>query len=100
MDRISPSPYPNVLQLPLGHASRSSTVLGRDAATSYADVNLEFEQEAYGPLEKPEDQFEVRMGPQDPDNPKSWSRAYRWYITALSAILLLNAYVVVSFHAT
>ncbi|KAI0739594.1 MFS general substrate transporter [Daedaleopsis nitida] len=31
------------------------------------------------------------MGPDDPDNPKAWSRLYRWYITMLSAILLLNA---------
>ncbi|TFK80170.1 MFS general substrate transporter [Polyporus arcularius HHB13444] len=31
------------------------------------------------------------MGPEDPDNPQKWSRAYRWYITMLAAILLLNA---------
>lgn len=39
------------------------------------------------------DPFEVRMGPNDADNPKSWSKTYRWYVTALSALLLLNAYV-------
>ncbi|TBU37202.1 MFS general substrate transporter [Dichomitus squalens] len=31
------------------------------------------------------------MGPNDPDNPKTWSKVYRWYVTALSALLLLNA---------
>ncbi|KAI0776897.1 MFS general substrate transporter [Trametes elegans] len=31
------------------------------------------------------------MSPDDPDNPKTWSRPYRWYITMLSAVLVLNA---------
>ncbi|KAI0822202.1 MFS general substrate transporter [Trametes gibbosa] len=31
------------------------------------------------------------MRPDDSDNPKSWSRPYRWYITMLSAMLVLNA---------
>ncbi|EIW63711.1 MFS general substrate transporter [Trametes versicolor FP-101664 SS1] len=31
------------------------------------------------------------MGPDDPDNPKTWSRPYRWYVTMLSAVLVLNA---------
>ncbi|KAH9920854.1 MFS general substrate transporter [Epithele typhae] len=31
------------------------------------------------------------MGPQSPDNPKTWSKGYRWYITTLAAVLLLNA---------
>lgn len=39
------------------------------------------------------DPFEVTMGPNDADNPKSWSKTYRWYVTGLSALLLLNAYV-------
>ncbi|PIL32623.1 hypothetical protein GSI_05327 [Ganoderma sinense ZZ0214-1] len=39
------------------------------------------------------DPFEVRMGPNDVDNPLSWSKTYRWYVTGLSALLLLNAYV-------
>nr|VWP00313.1 Calcium/proton exchanger [Ganoderma boninense] len=37
------------------------------------------------------DPFEVSMGPNDVDNPKSWSKTYRWYVTGLSAVLLLNA---------
>lgn len=39
------------------------------------------------------DPFEVTMGPDDADNPKAWSRPYRWYITMLSGVLVLNAYV-------
>ncbi|KAH9853006.1 MFS general substrate transporter [Lenzites betulinus] len=31
------------------------------------------------------------MAPDDPDNPKTWSRPYRWYVTMLSAVLVLNA---------
>ena len=62
------------------------------------DINLEFEHEAYGPApgEKPEDSFEVIMQPDDPDNPKAWSRPYRWFVTMLSAVLVLNAYVLSS----
>ncbi|KAI1789345.1 MFS general substrate transporter [Ganoderma leucocontextum] len=37
------------------------------------------------------DPFQVSMGPNDADNPKSWCKTYRWYVTALSALLLLNA---------
>lgn len=46
-----------------------------------------------GPEGEKPDPFEARMGPNDSDNPKSWSKVYRWYVTALSALLLLNAYV-------
>ncbi|KAI0674023.1 MFS general substrate transporter [Trametes maxima] len=31
------------------------------------------------------------MKPDDPDNPKTWSYAYRWYVTMFSAVLVLNA---------
>ncbi|KAI0776346.1 MFS general substrate transporter [Trametes elegans] len=31
------------------------------------------------------------MKPDDPDNPKAWSRAYRWYVTMFAALLVLNA---------
>lgn len=59
------------------------------------DINTQFEHQAYGPApgENIEDQFEVTMGLQDPDNPKTWGRVYRWYITMAAALLLLNAYV-------
>ncbi|KAF8595800.1 MFS general substrate transporter [Ceratobasidium sp. AG-I] len=30
-------------------------------------------------------------GPDDPDNPKNWSRAFRWYLTILGGITVLNA---------
>ncbi|OJT09245.1 hypothetical protein TRAPUB_14320 [Trametes pubescens] len=77
-------------------SSRSSTIVDpedRRREEQDEDVNSEFEHEAYGPAagEKPVDPFEVTMGPDDPDNPKSWSRPYRWYITMLSAVLVLNA---------
>ncbi len=74
----------------------SSTVVGnntrREDPADEEDVNSAFEREAYGtPTGEKADPFEVKMGPEDPDNPQKWSRAYRWYITMLAAILLLNA---------
>ncbi|KAG8782414.1 hypothetical protein FRC12_020848, partial [Ceratobasidium sp. 428] len=30
-------------------------------------------------------------GPNDPANPKNWSRPYRWYLTILGGITVLNA---------
>ncbi|KDN53529.1 putative mfs-multidrug-resistance transporter [Tilletiaria anomala UBC 951] len=30
-------------------------------------------------------------GEDDSENPKNWSRAYRWYLTALSGVLVLNS---------
>ncbi|CAE6425089.1 unnamed protein product [Rhizoctonia solani] len=30
-------------------------------------------------------------GPDDPGNPKNWSRAFRWYLTALGGVAVLNA---------
>ncbi|KAI8976291.1 MFS general substrate transporter [Trametes punicea] len=81
-------------------SSRSSTIVdavdrpqGQREEEDEDDVNSQFEHEAYGPAagEKPVDPYEVTMPPDHPDNPKAWSRAYRWYITMLSALLVLNA---------
>ncbi|OBZ73285.1 hypothetical protein A0H81_07031 [Grifola frondosa] len=57
------------------------------------DVNSQFEREAYGPEvgEKDWDEFEITMGPDDPQNPHNWSRLYRWYITLVAGFLVLNA---------
>lgn len=79
-------------------SSRSSTIVDQGEPTEGdgEDVNSTFAREAYGPPdgEKPQDPFEVTIGPDDPQNPKTWSRPYRWYLTMLAAVLLLNAYVV------
>ncbi|RDX41756.1 MFS general substrate transporter [Lentinus brumalis] len=71
----------------------SATIDPGSASRQDVDINAQFEHEAYGPAagEEPEDSFEVNIPLDDPANPKSWSRAYRWYITALSAMLLFNA---------
>jgi hypothetical protein len=29
-------------------------------------------------------------GPDDPENPKNWSYAYKWWVTAIVCILSLN----------
>lgn len=97
---MPPQSHSNASPLQLEDNSRASTIvdpeIGRPRGDDEdEDVNSEFEREAYGPPEgeKGVDPYEVRMGPQDPDNPKTWPRPYRWYITMLSAVLLLNAYV-------
>ena len=77
-------------------SSRTPTFVEQPGqADDHEDINLEFEHEAFGPGpgEKPENSFEVVMGPDDSDNPKAWARSYRWFITMLSAVLVLNAYV-------
>ncbi|TFY79319.1 hypothetical protein EWM64_g4693 [Hericium alpestre] len=38
-----------------------------------------------------EDPFLVTFPPDDKENPKNWSGLYRWYLTAASGILVLNA---------
>ncbi|KAI0788630.1 MFS general substrate transporter [Abortiporus biennis] len=57
------------------------------------DLNSEAEREEYGPApgEKGWDSFEVRFDPDSPENPQNWSKAQRWYLTALAGMLLLNA---------
>ncbi|KAI0808175.1 MFS general substrate transporter [Fomes fomentarius] len=86
---------PDVATTSVDASSRSLTIVdqGDLAEGDGDDVNSTFEREAYGPPdgEKPEDPFEVRIGPDDPQNPKTWSRPYRWYLTMLAAVLLLNA---------
>ncbi|PCH34693.1 MFS general substrate transporter [Wolfiporia cocos MD-104 SS10] len=58
-----------------------------------ADVETEFEREGLGPKagEKDWDPYEAQLPEGDPDNPKSWSRPYRWYLTMLGGLLVMNA---------
>ena len=83
-----------------GAASRSSsTVIGENDRQpnehAREDLNEEYHREAYGPDpgEKGWDQYEVRFAPNDPEDPQNWSRAQRWFLTILSGLLVLNAYV-------
>ena len=43
------------------------------------------------PEVKTEADYEVSFGPDDMDNPHSWSRTSRWYITFLGGMLGVNA---------
>lgn len=43
------------------------------------------------PEDNTEEDYEVRFGPDDLDNPHSWSRASRWYVTFLGGMLGVNA---------
>ena len=76
-------------------SSRTPTFVDPAERADNEDVVSQFQHEAYGPGpgEKPEDSFEITMNPNDPDNPKTWSRPYRWFVTMLAAVLVLNAYV-------
>lgn len=57
------------------------------------DINKEEEENAYGPAAtgKKVDPFEVGWEKDDLENPKNWSRVYRWYITMVGGLLVLNA---------
>ncbi|KAL1405775.1 hypothetical protein Q8F55_007448 [Vanrija albida] len=50
------------------------------------EVERELEREAKGP-----DPFAVKFEPGEKINPKNWSIAYRWYLTTLGGILVLNS---------
>ncbi|KAL6299148.1 MFS general substrate transporter [Sparassis latifolia] len=53
------------------------------------------EHKANQALEKERDtdvpDYEVRFDADDPDNPKNWSLAYRWYLTMVAGLLVMNA---------
>ena len=74
--------------------SHTSTIVDDDLALARQEtVEEEFEREALGPKpgEKGWDKYEVTIGPDDPEHPQNWSRAYRWYLTMLGGLLVLNA---------
>ena len=48
------------------------------------------------PEENGEDEFEVKIGLDDPEHPHNWSRLYRWYLTMIGGLLVMNAYVLCS----
>lgn len=76
-------------------ASQDSVTVYSHEAHEPHDINEEFEREAYGPPpdEKGVDPFEVRFEAESPEDPHNWSRALRWYLTMLTGVLVLNAYV-------
>ncbi|CCM02337.1 uncharacterized protein FIBRA_04429 [Fibroporia radiculosa] len=73
--------------------SHSSTVVESPHDREDDDVLSQFERETYGPHEgeKGWDKYEVTIAEDDPEHPKSWSRVYRWYLTMLAGVLVLNA---------
>ncbi|KZT04040.1 MFS general substrate transporter [Laetiporus sulphureus 93-53] len=75
--------------------SHSPTIVDdlEEEALAEDEVQSEFHLEAYGPHpgEKGWDSFEVTIPLDDPENPKSWSRPYRWYLTMLGSVLVFNA---------
>ncbi|KII83705.1 hypothetical protein PLICRDRAFT_58175 [Plicaturopsis crispa FD-325 SS-3] len=44
-----------------------------------------------GPEKNTVDPYQVTFDENDPENPKSWSRAKRWYLTGLGGMFVLNA---------
>ncbi len=78
-------------QVAIEPSSQTATFI-ESADRSQEDVDAMAQAPGEG---EPEDSFEMVMGPNDPDNPKTWSRPYRWLITMTAAILVMNAYVFV-----
>ena len=76
--------------------SHSSTIVDDNAAREHHEAaEQDTERSALGskPEEKGEDEFEVKIGLDDPEHPHNWSRLYRWYLTAIGGLLVMNAYV-------
>ncbi|EPS93497.1 hypothetical protein FOMPIDRAFT_1026518 [Fomitopsis schrenkii] len=73
--------------------SHTSTIVDDLPLARQETVEEEFEREALGPKpgEDGWDKFEVTIGLDDPEHPMNWSRAYRWYLTMLGGLLVLNA---------
>ncbi|KAG9000520.1 hypothetical protein FRB90_011795 [Tulasnella sp. 427] len=71
------SSFTEELTVVVGSRSTSPSVIGSDAVKSES---------------KTEDPYLVTWDdPDDPENPKNWSVLYRWYITAISGLLVLSA---------
>lgn len=93
--------------------SATPTVVDGASNASRESLNEEIGRELFpGPEEKKKDPFLVEFDEVDPENPKvggylpltrssrrlpspvqTWSEAYRWYLTMLGGLLVLNAYV-------
>ncbi|KAL5535339.1 hypothetical protein ACEPAF_3433 [Sanghuangporus sanghuang] len=55
-------------------------------------LNDQFQHRFFpGAEEQKKDPYLVEFDPDDPLDPKNWSRAYRWYLTILGGMLVLNA---------
>lgn len=88
---IDPFPRVNTIETPpptSGHASADDRTI--------VDGDMKDEVDAPGEpklSEKVEQSpYLVRWdGPDDPENPKNWSRLYRWLLTMASSLLVLNA---------
>lgn len=95
-EQVHQEPYRSKSQLDKASFHTSTTVSPCENPQPCQDehASIRLGDQAYGPASKEEertDAFEVKMPAGDPANPNSWSHAYRWYITVLSGIMLLNA---------
>ncbi|KAG8933240.1 hypothetical protein FRC01_010229 [Tulasnella sp. 417] len=89
---IDPFPRVNTLETPpptSGHASAADdkTIVDDDGQN---EVDAPGEPKLSEKVEQ--SLYLVRWdGPDDPENPKNWSRLYRWFLTMASSLLVLNA---------
>ncbi|EJD04797.1 MFS general substrate transporter [Fomitiporia mediterranea MF3/22] len=73
-----------------GYVSATATIFEDRSETN--TINEQFELQFYpGPEQKAQDDHLVEFDPDDPLNPKNWSRSYRWLLTVLSGVIVLNA---------
>ncbi|KAG9033819.1 hypothetical protein FS837_002381 [Tulasnella sp. UAMH 9824] len=66
------------------HGSRGNANAGGDLVDAPGEPKLDEKTEHSRYLVKWD-------GPDDPENPKNWSVGYRWYITGIAGLLVLNA---------
>ncbi|EJD04165.1 MFS general substrate transporter [Fomitiporia mediterranea MF3/22] len=73
-------------------ATASATPTIFEDRSETGSVNEQFQHQFFPGLEeRKKDPYLVEFDPDDPLNPHNWSRVYRWYLTGLGGILVLNA---------
>ncbi|KAI5122575.1 hypothetical protein M0805_004792 [Coniferiporia weirii] len=71
------------------HPSATPTIVNDGSSASlHEQVELNLFP---GPAERKKDPYLVEFDPGDPANPQNWSKLYRWYLTMLGGMLVLNA---------
>ncbi|KAI6119007.1 MFS general substrate transporter [Pisolithus croceorrhizus] len=68
-----------------------TTVPTSSTVATTRDAPIRGQKALPGEPEKDTDPFLVSFREGDPDNPKNWSSAKRWYLTAIAGLLVLNA---------
>ncbi|KAG0145916.1 hypothetical protein CROQUDRAFT_45074 [Cronartium quercuum f. sp. fusiforme G11] len=73
------------------HSEGSAATLAHEHDDDPQSAAHHSETEHTKKLDQPEDPNRVGWLPDDPENPKSWSSSYRWFLTIFCGLLTINA---------